>query len=740
MQFSHKQLGARGAAVPRRRLSVATALVVIASMVVGAAPAVGATRQEATTQKATLPGRPGPDILYAPPAAAPQLENARPWRATPLMVSGASAYRDGEFLYQDYLYDDLGASELYTYPTYPDYAGNAADLVEIRLRPLREAMVVRLTYNTMLDPELVATTIALGDSPLLRAMPHGANTRAPGQVFVTVHGSSGDAVNAATGQRIPYPAVGVSVSPQRRQVDVQIPYGIFDPRGQTGVRVAAATGLWDRAAGRYLIPQAVADERHPGGASGLTPSAFFNVGFRYDEPLVGTQVKQIREKQQSEALAAGDISPFFATVDFVKLASRVDDELRGKRGGAPTSGVMNRIYASHFEDQQGRGSAASLQTENCAQGCAPDRAGQLQSYSIYLPARLVPSAGYGLTIMLHGSGSTENSYQASHMLTQLGEREGGSIILMPEGRGPSYFYYGQAAADIFEAWADIARAYHLDPSNTALMGGSMGGYGTYKLASMFPDLFEAILPIVPCPSGGVLMVPGGPVPGGEASAIVHVAPSLRHVPSLSLQSVNDEACQYSGDKGAAAIFKRLDELNYEYEAYSFIGAEHAAVGLLLLDDATQAVDFFTGRRVVTDPAHVTYVVNEEMSQPQVGLNADHAYWLSGLKVRDTSGPPIGSVDAVSSGLGKADPAPVATESGQGVYPTNPYPYVFQRKRPGQEITAPKQDRLHLNLTNVGAVTVDPARAGLTCAADIEVATDGPVTVNLAGCGRTLTAG
>src|SRR6185312_3588463 len=53
--------------------------------------------------------RPGPDILYAPPARAPQLQNAAPWQAPPILVSGAQAYRDGEWLYQDFLFDDHGA-------------------------------------------------------------------------------------------------------------------------------------------------------------------------------------------------------------------------------------------------------------------------------------------------------------------------------------------------------------------------------------------------------------------------------------------------------------------------------------------------------------------------------------------------------------------------------------------------------------------------------------------------------
>src|SRR3954454_4380950 len=62
----------------------------------------------ATTAQAGT--RPGPDILYAPAVDAPQLQNTGPWRAKPILVSGAEAYRDGEFLYQDFLYDDHGAT------------------------------------------------------------------------------------------------------------------------------------------------------------------------------------------------------------------------------------------------------------------------------------------------------------------------------------------------------------------------------------------------------------------------------------------------------------------------------------------------------------------------------------------------------------------------------------------------------------------------------------------------------
>ena len=127
------------------------------------------------------------------------------------MVSGASAYRQGEFLYQDYLFDDRGAGSAYTYPTDSRYAGNAADLVELRLKPVRSGLLIRLTYNAMIDPALVASTIALGTSSAPQPLPFDAGAREPAQVFLTVHGSTVAATAAATGAPMTAPDLRASV-------------------------------------------------------------------------------------------------------------------------------------------------------------------------------------------------------------------------------------------------------------------------------------------------------------------------------------------------------------------------------------------------------------------------------------------------------------------------------------------------------------------------------------------------
>src|SRR6185503_1168779 len=124
--------------------------------------------------------RPGPDILYAPAANAPQLTNAGVWKAAPILVSGAGAYRGGEYLYQDYLYDDHGGRQApdpadprstgdtfskpngtYSYPTDSAYAHNAADFVELRVRPLANDTAFRVTLNTLKDASRIAFSIAI---------------------------------------------------------------------------------------------------------------------------------------------------------------------------------------------------------------------------------------------------------------------------------------------------------------------------------------------------------------------------------------------------------------------------------------------------------------------------------------------------------------------------------------------------------------------------------------------------
>jgi Putative esterase len=741
--------------------------IAVLALVAFALPAA-ATAGEGSLYSGPAP-RPGPDILYRKPAKAPQLANRGIWHAKPILISGASAYRDGEFLYQDFLYDDHGAkgasrdpgdpreapgghsedgdifaapNGTYTYPTDRVYAGNAADLVELRAKPLANATAFRLTLNTMKKPSLVGTTIAIGESKRPQEFPHGANATAPAKLFLTVHGHHADLVRAGDGKRVS-PAPRVSINKQRRQIQVLVSHAAWNPRRST-VRLAAGLGLWDKSAHRYLIPGTAADSTHAGGAAGLSnPTAFFNVAFRFDEPwqhpyppdtVVGDPAWW-RDRDQGHALAKGDVSPFHAEVDFGKLEAGVTDDMRGKPTGVPRNGPMDRILASHFETEQGTDYSKACGEPTDCQG---ELRGQLQPYAIYVPKGPAPGRGFGLTLLLHSLSASYNQFGDSRNQSQLGDRGPGSIVITPSGRGLDGWYYGHAGADTFEVWADVARHYRLNPRLTAISGYSMGGYGTYKFATQYPDLFARANPVVGPPGLGIWVPPAQPT-GGEASNTNRMLASVRNIPFLIWDGTVDELVPVAS---AVAQAQTFDDLGYRYAFDLFQTSDHFQ--LSVNDQYAPAARFLGTHEVDRNPAHVTYVVNPTMDFPSVATVADHAYWLSGMKLRDATGEaPLGQVDARSEGFGRGDPAVGATQHGAGVLTggnDQAMPYTEQSRSWGQAPHRQARDVLHLEAENLSSIVVHPARARLDCHAKLDVKTDGPVAVKLAGCGRTVSAG
>jgi hypothetical protein len=689
--------------------------------------------------------RPGPPILYAKPPRAPQLENTGVWHAQPILVSGAQSYRDGEFVYQDYLYDDHGAmgakdnndpygasADLYsppqgtfTYPTAKVYAHNAADLVEFRTKPLANGTAFRVTLNTLLDPAKSAFTIALGSSSSSVAWPFGAGVSSPAQHFVTWHGSS--AVFDDAGAASSHPLRGVKVDRLRRQITVVVPHSVWNP-GRSKVRMTVGTGLWDAAAKSYLKPQVgSATATTPGGG---TPQgvAIVNVGPRLNEPLpliagatmgdtaVGGEAlaRFWRDSQQATQLAQGDVSPFAADVDFAKLAAKRFDD-----SGVPKSGPMDRIYASHFSFGQGYNPANVCYdlAAGFAAGakCKGRMVGQLQPYALYVPKKPQPPNGYGMTLLLHSLSANYNQYLGSHNQSQVGDRGPGSIVLTPSDRGPDGFYAGYAEADTFEAWADVARHYRLDPDWTAVTGYSMGGFGVYRMLARWPDLFARGWSVVGAP-------------GSVDDQLV----SLRNTPLLLWNSTEDELVNISTSEQAvkddtAAGIRFIEDL--------FLTADHLT---LAANDSYEPGALWLGTaRVDRDPAHVTFVVDPTEDSAGAGMVSNHAYWLSGLTPR---GKGDATVDVLSKAFGQGVPAVQPVQQSGGALTGGEIPamvYVERSQSWGPTPKAARRNQLVITAKNLRSLTIDIARARVTCGVKLIVHTDGPLTIRLPACGRTV---
>jgi hypothetical protein len=741
--------------------------------------------------------RPGPDILYAPPVTAPQLTNApgSVWTAAPILVSGTTAYRQGEFLYQDWIYDDRGAGGnaalrdtgpvrngdpsgggnggevlinpsfgTYTYPqNHAVYAENAADLVELRARPLADSTAFRVTLNTMtpvsVTNDAVAFTIALAHCTVTpcptHAFPHGAQSLAPADVFLTVHGTTGELVDSSLAV-INNAPVTVAVDQARRQVEVRVPHADWDP-GTNTIRMTAGVGLWDHAAGKYLVPQSNnSDATHPGGLGGLSSlavSAFFNVAFRdtraghgnsevfhpvntFADPVHGVLAEPTywRDYTQGLALRTGDLSSLYADVNFNTLESGTTNN-----ASIPTSGAMDRIFSSHFQFDSHDGAGLG-QGVDFAQGCSatspnpcpPEYKGQLQPYAIYIPA-VMPAAGYGMTMLPHSLSASYNQYYGSHNQSQFGDR--GSLVITTEDHGPDGWYYGAGAADPFEAWADAAQYYPLDPGFTAIGGYSMGGYATYKFSTLFPDLFSRIQPTVGPPAVGIWIPPLPPTGGDQTNTNRQLA-SLRNIPALLWNSTGDELVPYAGAVTQASTF---GSLGYRYEFDSFSPADHFL--LTFNDQFAPGAAFLGNNKVDRNPAHVTYVVNPKMQEPAYGFVGDHAYWLSAIKVRDASGAaPLGTIDVRSQGFGQGDPTPSGVVPGAGALTGGQLPavgFASLSQTWGPAPATAVADVLDVKGQNVSDVTVNVERARVDCNVKVNVTSDVPLTVHLPVCGRDV---
>jgi pimeloyl-ACP methyl ester carboxylesterase len=686
--------------------------------------------------------RPGPPILYASYPSAPQLENSGIWKAQPILISGATAYRSGEFLYQDWLLDDRGAAGTpdfndphgvgstgylfsrkagtLTYPTNPVYANNAADLVELRVRSLDQVTAFRITLNTMIEPERAAFTLALGGSDALVDWPLGSAVRSPAAIFVTVHGEQ-PVVHEANNP-IPLSSdISVSVDQERRQIEVLIPHDLWNP-GDGKVRLAAGVGLWDIESSQYLQPGLLANETAPGGAA-LSGAALFNVAFR-SEPMPEFTAKSgrtiadaaaqalvearfWRERSQADALASGDISKFHAIVDFAKLQKRVNDE-----SGVPSTGHMNRIFASRFVFGQGID-----YSRECGLGtsgeCDGPLVGQLQPYAIYVPRNSPPQDGYGLTLLLHALSANFNQYLGSRHAEQLGERGPGSIVITPAARGPDGFYIDMAEADVFEVWADVARYYPLNPDWVAMSGISMGGIGSFRLASRYPDLFARIAPVV------------------ATNPVEYLTVNMHNVPVMMWVSALDELQPLPQTE---LTVQALDGVGLRYDVLSFPTWDHLSPSTY--DYYPQANEFLGEYRVERNPSRVRYIVDLEQDSPRAGVVAPRgAYWVSQIRLNneDLS---IGAVDIITEGLGAKQGEPEAVNSSTGVLSGGnhePAPYARRQREWSSSAPIPRTDRLHIKAENVKYLQIDPVRAGLSCFPDIRIDADSPVEVKLTGC-------
>lgn len=127
--------------------------------------------------------------------------------------------------------------------------------------------------------------------------------------------------------------------------------------------------------------------------------------------------------------------------------------------------------------------------------------GSAQFCRAYLPENYDPAKKWPLVIQIHGYNGVNPVYvrwwAASDRHVKIDTEfsvHQGVIYMEPHGRGNTQ-YLGMGDSDVLHALAEAKRLFNVDEDRVYLTGDSMGGWGTWNIATRHPDLFAAIAPV-----------------------------------------------------------------------------------------------------------------------------------------------------------------------------------------------------------------------------------------------------
>jgi hypothetical protein len=123
--------------------------------------------------------------------------------------------------------------------------------------------------------------------------------------------------------------------------------------------------------------------------------------------------------------------------------------------------------------------------------------GSTQFCRAYLPAGYDPLRHWPMIVSLHGFNPPNPPYTGSWSVDErhnsIADRHG-TIVLEPYGRGNAQ-YQGIGEEDVLRCISEAKKRFSVDANRVYLTGDSMGGSGTWIIASRHPDIFAAAAPV-----------------------------------------------------------------------------------------------------------------------------------------------------------------------------------------------------------------------------------------------------
>ena len=238
--------------------------------------------------------------------------------------------------------------------------------------------------------------------------------------------------------------------------------------------------------------------------------------------------------------------------------------------------------------------------------------GSPQYCRAYLPPDYDPAKKWPLVIQLHGYNPANPVYvrwwaaDGRHpgIGTEFSNHQG-VIYMEPHGRGNAE-YLGIGDSDVLHAIAEAKRLFSVDEDRVYLTGDSMGGWGTWNVASRHPDLFAAIAPVFGGSDYHSRMSEEdlarlSPLDRffNEKESTWAMADGLLNIPIFIYHGDADESVNVEYSRWATRLLQRW---GYDVRYHEFPGRVHEA--LESQGNASLSIERFLEHRRNPNPRHV----------------------------------------------------------------------------------------------------------------------------------------
>jgi len=217
-----------------------------------------------------------------------------------------------------------------------------------------------------------------------------------------------------------------------------------------------------------------------------------------------------------------------------------------------------------------------------------ESANEIIPYRMYVPTTYNGSRAFPLIVALHGLGGTEDAFFSGYesKMPPLAEQHGYIVAGVLGYRVDGSYGWGvgnppadpstrrvqeRSEQDVMKVLELVRQQYKIDENRIYLMGHSMGGIGTWKIAPKYPDIWAAIAPIA----------------GNGNPATLE---RIRRVPEIVVHGDDDRTVSVQGSRTMVA---KLKELGTEVKYIEVPGGSHGGV---VAPNLANIFDFFDSHR------------------------------------------------------------------------------------------------------------------------------------------------